>query len=73
MASVLTSHPVKPLMQVPAAQIPINHVLDIMPEKPVLPFISVIPDHLQVFKMRLYISEIMGLARMARFIDIIFF
>ncbi len=72
MAAIVTSHTGKAEMLAIEVQIAKNHVLDIMPEKSVLPFISVIPDDFQVFEMRFYSSEIMGLERMARLIYIIF-
>jgi len=39
-------------------------------EKPELPLITVVPDHFQVFKMILDTLEVMGLARVARFVDV---
>jgi hypothetical protein len=71
MAAIRTSHPGKSQVQVPAVQIPVNHVPDIGPEKPVLVLIVVIPDHLQVFKMILHALKIRRLLRIARFIKVI--
>ena len=71
MTAIMASHPGKPQMQVPAVQIPVNHISDIGSEKPVLPLIAIIPDHFQVFEMGLYALEVMGLARIARLIDIV--
>jgi hypothetical protein len=48
-------------MQVPAVQIPANHVSGIGPEKDVLPLIAVVPDPLQIFEMVLHTLEVMGL------------
>lgn len=71
MPAIATSHPGKPQMQIPAIQIPVNHVPDIRPEKPVLVLIAVLPDHLQVFKMILHALEVRRLLRMARFVKVI--
>ncbi len=71
MAAIATSHPGKSQVQVPAVQIPVNHVPDIGPEKPVLVLIAVIPDHLQVFKMILHALEVSRFLRIARFVKVI--
>jgi hypothetical protein len=58
-------------MEIPAVQIPVNHIPDIGPEKAVLPLITVVPGHFQVFEMGLYALEVMGLAWMTRLINIV--
>ena len=70
MTAILTPHPGKPKMQIPAVQIPVNHVPDIGPEKPVLTLIAIVPYHFQVFRMVLDALEVMGLPRVAQFVDI---
>jgi len=51
MPAIKAPHPGKPQMQITAVQIPVNHVPDIGPEKPVLPLIAIVPGHFQVFEM----------------------
>lgn len=63
--------PGKAEMQIPAVQVSPNHITGIGSEKPILMLIAVIPRRFQVFKMMLGTLEVMGLARMARLIEVI--
>ncbi len=58
MSAIATPHPGKPQVQIPAVQIPVNHVPDIGPEKAILTLAAIIPGHLQVFKMILHALEV---------------
>lgn len=70
MTAIATPHPGKSQVQVPAVPVPINYVPDRGPEKPVLPPIAIIPDHLQVFEMILHALKVRRLMRIERFVDI---
>lgn len=52
MPAIAAPHPGKSQVQVPAVQIPANHVPDIGPEKSVLTLKTVIPHHFQILKMK---------------------
>ena len=71
MAAIQAPHPGKSQAQVPAVQIPVNHVPDIRSEKSILTLIAIIPDHLQVFKMILHALEVRRLMRIAWFVKVI--
>jgi hypothetical protein len=69
-AAGLASHPGKTQMQVPAVQIPVNHILDIGSKKTVSALVAFFPEPFQVFEMVLYALKIMGLLGLARLVDI---
>jgi len=71
MAAIKASHPGKSQMQVPAVQIPVNHVPDIRSEKSILTLVAIIPDHLKGLKMILHAMEAMRLARIPGLIEVI--
>jgi len=53
-AAGLASHAGKTQMQVPAVQIPVNHILDIGSKKIVSALVAFFPDHFQIFEMVLH-------------------
>jgi hypothetical protein len=71
MPAIATPHPGISQVQVPAVQIPVNHVPDIRSEKSILTLVAIIPGHLQVFKMILHALEVRRLMRIARFVRVI--
>jgi len=48
-AAGFASHAGKTQVQVPAVQIPVNHILDIGSKKTVFSLAALFPDHFQVF------------------------
>jgi hypothetical protein len=63
MPTVQIPHPGQPQMQVPAVQIPVNHVPDIGTEKPILILIAIVPAHFQFFKMGFHSLKVMCLVK----------
>jgi hypothetical protein len=69
-AAGFASHPGKAQVQVPAVEIPIDHILYIGSKKSVSALIAFFPVRLQVFEMVLHASKVMRLLGLARLVDI---
>ena len=60
MAAILAFDPGKPTVQIPTLQISINDLHNIGTPEPVEPFIAILPDHFQLFKMSFHTTMILA-------------
>jgi hypothetical protein len=69
-AAGFASQPGKAQVEVPAVEIPVDHILSIRSKESVFALIALFPVRFQVFERVLHASKVMRLLGLARLVDI---